>query len=78
MIRPIRAEERPVDSGSTPEQALENLRIGLEYFFGETSSADLAAQMDVERARIHEIGTVSRPAWRQTSPSSTRFLPTLT
>lgn len=55
MIRRIRAEKPPVASGLTPEEALDNLRSGLDFFFGETSAADLAAQMDVERSRIHEL-----------------------
>lgn len=50
----VRAVREPV-SEITPEQALDNLRSGLDYFFGETSALDLALQMDVERARIHEL-----------------------
>ncbi len=55
VTRAIRAVRGP-SSGLTPKQALDNLRSGLDYLFGQEPDAlDLAAQMDVERSRIHEL-----------------------
>ncbi len=52
VTRAIRAVREPVSSGLTHEQALDNLRSGLDYFFGETTAADLASHMDADRSRL--------------------------
>ena len=55
VTRAIRAVRGP-SSGRTPKQALDNLRSGLDYLFGQEPDAlDLAAQMDVERSRLQEL-----------------------
>lgn len=55
MRRVSRAERTPVSSGLTPEQALDNLQAGLDYFFAETSPAEIAAQVAADRHRIHAL-----------------------
>ncbi len=55
MRRVIRAERAPVSSGLTPEQALDNLRSGLDYFFGETCPAEIAAQVAADLHHIHAL-----------------------
>ncbi|KTS30852.1 hypothetical protein NS228_06255 [Methylobacterium indicum] len=55
MRRVIRAERTFVSSGLTPEQALDNLQAGLDFFFAETSPAEIAAQVAADRHRIHAL-----------------------
>ncbi len=55
MRRVIRAERPPVSSGLTPEQALDNLQAGLDFFFAETSPAEIAAQVAADRHRVRAL-----------------------
>ena len=42
-------------SGLTPDQALDSLRAGLDYFFAETSPAEIAAERAADRHRVQAL-----------------------
>ena len=42
-------------SGLTPDQALDSLRAGLEFFFSGTSPAEIAAEMAADRHRVRTL-----------------------